>query len=711
MSNSFELDLSLRRRVPVILQSEVAECGLACLAMVLSYFGQKVDIRSLRTRFDVSMRGLGLKHLLSYADRCGLNNRAIRCELSELHHLKLPAVLHWDLNHYVVLVKVSGDVCWLHDPAMGKVRLSISECGRRFTGVAVELSPGMKFEKGKQTQRLPLRQFWQNTSRLGQSLSLLLALSALIQLTAIVGPYYMQWVIDHALLTYDSDLLLVLALGFTLVMLFGALLSSLRSWLVLRLASTLNLNLGVGLLRHLLRLPMDFFQKRHVGDIVSRFSSLGQIRERLTTGVVETLVDGLMSLMMLTIMLFYSVTLTLVVLGAAALYIVVRALSYGPLYRLNEKAVQAGAVEQTNFLESVRAIQSIKLFGRESHRISLWQNHYTEVINSDVRLGKLNIAFGLCSSLVFGMENILVIYLAAQEVLAGFMSVGMMLAFMAYKTQLSGRLTSLVEQWIAFRMMALHLDRVADIALAHREPEGQQVRTVRQGPSALRCEKICFQYDESEGPVLADVSFQIPAGSFVAILGPSGEGKSTLLKLLQGLLQPNAGRIFRDDFDVARVGLNEYRRENSAVSQDDQLLAGSVADNISFFDLAPDAERIDACADIAGIRDQIAKLPMGYESLVGDLGSQFSGGQVQRLLFARAIYQNPRVLFLDEATSHLDKASAQHITNAVQRSDMTRVVVAHDMDTVRGADQILHVQEGRVSAFSPEAYFSQQRET
>ena len=199
------------------------------------------------------------------------------------------------------------------------------------------------------------------------------------------------------------------------------------------------------------------------------------------------------------------------------------------------------------------------------------------------------------------MENILVIYLAAQEVLAGFMSVGMMLAFMAYKTQLSGRLTSLVEQWIAFRMMALHLDRVADIALAHPEPEGQQVRTVRQGPSALRCEKICFQYDESEGPVLADVSFQIPAGSFVAILGPSGEGKSTLLKLLQGLLQPNVGRIFRDDVDVARVGLNEYRRENSAVSQDDQLLAGSVADNISFFDLAPDAERIDACADIEGI--------------------------------------------------------------------------------------------------------------
>ena len=711
MMSQAGLNFEFVRRVPVILQSEMAECGLACLAMISSYFGRVVDIRTLRSRFGISLKGLGLTHLLSMAEKSGLNSRAVRCEPSELKDLKLPAVLHWDFNHYVVLVKVRGRHCWLHDPALGKRKLSLGECGKRFTGVAVELNPSLEFEASNDSQDLPVSTFWKSTRHLGRGLMVLLGLSLLIQVTALAGPYYMQWVIDEALLTSDHDLLFVLASGFILVMLFGVLLSSLRSWFVLRLSSVFNLNLGVGLLGHMLRLPLEFFEKRHIGDIVSRFSSLGQVRERITTGVVETLVDGVMAVLMLVVMLLYSVKLTAVVLFAVVLYVVVRSLSYGPLYRLNEQAVQAAAVEQTNFLETVRSIQCLKLFGQENQRLGLWQNHYTEVINSDIRLGKFNIGFTFSSSLIFGLENVLVIYFAAQDVLAGYMTVGMMLAFMAYKGQLSGRLTNLVEQWIAFRMLRLHLNRLADIALS--EPESSsaaQVNRLNHEPSSLCLENVSFSYGQNEEPLFTRVNLTAPAGAFVAIVGPSGGGKSTLLKLMAGLLMPIEGRVSRDGTNIKQIGYAEYRKENSAVMQDDQLLSGSVADNICFFDLQSDPERMVSCAQIAAIHEDIARLPMGYESLMGDMGSQFSGGQIQRVLLARALYQQPRILFLDEATCHLDVDNETHVARTVAQLPMTRVVVAHKLEIVQSADLIVLLEKGLVTVFKPEDYFAQRQE-
>jgi ATP-binding cassette subfamily B protein RaxB len=560
------------------------------------------------------------------------------------------------------------------------------------------LQPGANFVRGKQVQKLSMRQLWSRLTDLYSALGTLFALSILIQFAGIGAPYYMQWVVDHVLVTADQDLLVVLACGFALLMLVSTLIGSLRSWLVLRLSSVLNLQMGVNLLQHLLRLPLDFFEKRHIGDLVSRFSSLGQVRERMTTGVVETIVDGVMSIMVLVVMLLYSIPLTLLVLCAVVLYLIIRVIWYGPLYRATENAIRAGANEQSNFLENIRGIQTIKLFTAESFRLGLWQNRYTDLINSEIHVGKLGIGFSLISSVIFGAENILVVYFAALSVLSGEMTIGMVLAFIAYKGQLTSRLSNLVEQWIAFRMLRLHLDRLADIALA--EPEAQTVIAPHpleaDGAGRFEVEQLADRYGSNEPFVLEDVSFTVAAGEVIAIVGPSGGGKTTLIKLLAGLLQPTSGKICFDGTDIKQLGLSGYRRQLAAVMQNDTLLSGSVMENISFFDLEPNFLRVQQCAKIAAIDQDIDKLPMGYHSMVGDMGSQFSGGQIQRLLLARALYVQPRVLLLDEATSHLDLANEYRIAEQIRDLSMTRIIVAHRPETIREADKVLHIEGGQL---------------
>lgn len=701
---SGKLDFTFSRSVPVMLQSETAECGLTCIAMIASYHGEGLDVGALRRKFPTSLKGTNLKHLLSVAEGCGLVGRAVRCELDELDCLQVPAILHWDLNHFVVLTRVQGGDIWIHDPAVGQRKLKARECSRRFTGVAVELQPGSDFSKKRDVQEMSIRQLWSRLDNLYRALATLFALSILIQLAGIGAPYYMQWVVDHVLVTADRDLLVVLAIGFSLLMLTSTLIGTLRSWLVLRLSSVLNLQMGVNLLQHLLRLPLDFFEKRHIGDLVSRFSSLGQVRERMTTGIVETVVDGVMSIMVLVVMLLYSVPLTLLVLAAVVLYLILRLIWYKPLYRANEEAIRAGASEQSNFLENLRGIQTIKIFAAETFRLSMWQNRFTDLINSEIHLGKLGIGFSLLSGLIFGAENILIVYLAALSVLSGEMTIGMVLAFMAYKGQLSSRLSNLVEQWIAFRMLRLHLNRLADIALSEPEPYDPVSFGVESSTrsGSYKVSGLSFRYGDNEPFVLEDVEFSIEPGEVVAIVGPSGGGKTTLMKLLAGLLVPNDGQIKFCGTDIRQLGLRGYRQQLAAVMQNDTLLAGTVMENLTFFDLEPNFLRVQQCAKLAAIDEDIERLPMGYYSMVGDMGSQFSGGQIQRLLLARALYREPAVLLLDEATSQLDLANEYRIAERVRDLTMTRIIVAHRPETIRQADRVFKIEAGKLKQSNSE---------
>ena len=692
---------SLSASIPLILQSEIAECGLASMAMVASFHGHKLDMPAMRKRYSANLKGMNLQSLIELGDSLGLASRALQCPIDEVHKLATPCILHWDLNHFVVLTKVSGKGTKfsINDPAVGKLTLTAEEFSKHFTGVCLELTPTSKFEVKEEQAKMKFTQLWSSMSGLKSGLVKLIGLSLVLQLFALMAPYYMQWVVDEVLISFDEPLLTVLAIGFALIAIISVVTNAVRSWLILRLSSLLNMQMGVNLLRHLLRLPMNYFESRHIGDIVSRFGSLAQIRERITTGFVETLVDGVMAITVLIMMALYSLKLTAVVIGAIALYTIVRLALYRPLHQATEEMIQSSAKEQSNFLENIRGIQTIKLFGNESQRQGIWQNRYAEVINSEIRLGRLNISFDSFNKLLFGLENVLVIYFAALMVMANSLSVGMVLAFIAYKGQLTQRFANLIEQVIQFKMMRLHLDRIADIALteqeANREGEATFLNSEGSEPKGqLTLENICFSYSDGQVPILNNVNLTLEASESVAITGPSGAGKTTLMKIMLGLLQPTSGKVLLDGKDITQVGLKNYRKKIAAVMQDDTLLAGSIADNISFFDAQPNYLKIEQCAHLASIHDDINKMTMGYNSLVGDMGSNLSGGQIQRLLLARALYQSPCVLFMDEATSHLDKDNEAKISEQMQDLPMTRIMIAHRQETINMAEQVYHLDNG-----------------
>ncbi len=681
----------------------MAECGLASIAMIASYHGYTLDMPAMRKRFSANLKGMNLQQLIELGDSLGLASRALQCPIDETHKLATPCILHWDLNHFVVLTKVSGKGSSakfaFNDPATGKRTLTAEEFSQHFTGVCLELTPTSKFEVKKEQAQMKFTQLWSSISSLKAGLVKLVGLSLVLQLFSLMAPYYMQWVVDEVLISFDKPLLTVLAIGFALIAVISVVTDAVRSWLILRLSSLLSMQMGVNLLRHLLRLPMNYFESRHIGDIVSRFGSLAQIRERITTGFVETLVDGVMAITVLIMMLIYSVKLTAVVLGAILLYALVRLALYRSLHQATEEMIQSSAKEQSNFLENIRGMQAIKLFGNESQRQGIWQNRYAEVINSEIRLGRLNISFDSFNKLLFGLENVLVIYFAAMMVMANSLSVGMVLAFIAYKGQLTSRFANLIEQIIQFKMMRLHLDRIADIALTEQEAnrEGEAVFSNSEADEPkgqITLENICFNYSDDQAPILNNVNLSLTAGDSIAITGASGAGKTTLMKIMLGLLQPSSGKVYLDGKDITQVGLKNYRKKIAAVMQDDTLLAGSIADNISFFDPQPNYLKIEQCAHLSAIHDDINKMTMGYNSLVGDMGSNLSGGQIQRLLLARALYQSPCVLFMDEATSHLDKDNETKISEQIQHLPMTRIMIAHRQETINMAEQVYLLNNG-----------------
>lgn len=693
------LEFSSQKRVPLILQAEVAECGLASMAMVASYYGHKLDMPAMRNRFSANLKGMNLQQLIELGDSLGLASRALQCPLEDVPKLSLPCILHWDMNHFVVLTKFTDKKAYINDPAVGKKTIAISDFANHFTGIALELTPTSKFETKIERQQMRLSQLWSKITGLKSALVKLLILSLVLQVFALASPYYMQWVVDEVLISQDQALLTVLAIGFGLLCFFSVATTAIRSWLVIRLSSLMNMQMGVNLLRHLLRLPMNYFESRHIGDVVSRFGSLNQIRERITTGLVEATVDGIMSITVLIMMFMYSIKLTFVVLAAILLYVIARFALYRPLHQATEESIQNTAKEQSSFLENIRGIQTIKLFGNESQRQGIWQNRYAEVINAEIRLGKLQISFDSINKIIFGIENVVVIYLAATLVMQNTLSIGMVLAFVAYKGQLIQRIASFIEQIIQFKMMRLHLDRISDIALHEQEVNRESENTISP-PSVFKgeitLENVCFSYGAGERNVINDINYTFAAGDCVAITGDSGCGKTTLAKIMLGLLQPTSGRVLFDGIDINQLGLKQYRKLVAAVMQDDTLLAGSIADNITFFDPEPNYLRIEQCAQLAAIHHDITHMTMGYNALVGDMGSSLSGGQMQRILLARALYKQPKVLFMDEATSHLDIANECKISDQIKHLKMTRILIAHRPETINKANYVLRMVNGNL---------------
>jgi ATP-binding cassette subfamily B protein RaxB len=679
-----------RRQLPLVRQTEAAECGLACLAMIASYHGNRTDLNTLRRRYPVSLNGVTLRGLIQVASQLHLLGRPLRVEQEHLRQLRLPAILHWDMKHFVVLTAVSRSGISIQDPASGEKTVSHAEASKHLTGVALELSPTEAFVRQDDRTRLPFSIFWSHLSGSGHALVQIFVLSAVLQLLVLAAPFYMQITVDEVIARGDVDLLMVLALGFALLTIIRAATSAMRSLVLLVLQNVVQLQLGARLFRHLIRLPTSYFEKRHVGDILSRFTSLQPIRTLLAEGVVAAVLDGIMALLTLAMIFIYSVQLALVIVGALLLYALVRLALYRVLWLRTEATIQAAAEENSTFIETVRAIQSLKLFNRESEREGQWLNRYADVANANVRLGRAKIAFSTINDLIFGLETILTVYLAARLALANSLTVGMIFAFMSYKQHFTDKAVQLVEKALDFRILGLHLERLSDIALSPVEAgHDRPLAYARPIFGRIELRRVFFRYSETDSFVLEDINLEIEPGEFVAIMGPSGGGKTTLMKLMLGLLEPTSGEVLVDGVPLATFGARPYREQVAAVMQEDQLLSGSIADNICFFDPDFDEDRMIRSARLAGIHDEIMMMPMTYNSLVGDMGSSLSGGQKQRLLLARALYREPRILFLDEGTAHLDLDNERHINESLHRLGMTRISVAHRPDISAGANRVI----------------------
>src|SRR3954462_13802786 len=684
------LSFATRGHLPVIRQAEAAECGLACLAMVASYHGHRIDLNTLRRRYPASLNGVTLRALIQVAGHLHLLCRPLRYELEHLRRLRLPAILHWDMNHFVVLKAVTRKGIVVHDPAAGEKFYPVVEASKHLSGVALELAPTEGFVVQDERARLPLSAFWGQLTGSGHALLQILALSVVLQLLTLAAPLYMQLTMDEVIARGDVDLLLVLALGSGLLMVIKTATTAIRSLVLLVVENVLHFQLGARLFRHLIRLPMSFFEKRHIGDLLSRFTSLQPIRTLLAETMITAVLDGLMAVATLVMIFVYSTELALVVLAAVVLYAGVRLALYRVLWQRTEATIEAQARENSTFIESVRAIQSLKLFNRESEREGQWLNRYAEVANANVRLGRTKIAFSTLNELIFGLETVVVVYLAARLALGNHLTVGMIFAFMSYKQHFTDKAVQLVEKALDLRMLGLHLERLSDIALTPLEPgHDQALAYTRPIEGRIELRQVCFRYSETDPFVLEDVNLTVARGEFVTIMGPSGGGKTTLMKLMLGLLEPTSGEVLIDGAPLPTIGARAYREQVAAVMQEDQLLSGSIADNICFFDPEFDEERMTRCAALAGIHDEIMAMPMTYNSLVGDMGSSLSGGQKQRVLLARALYRQPRVLFLDEGTAHLDLDNEQHINESLARLSMTRVSVAHRPAISVGADRLI----------------------
>lgn len=690
-----KLNLGSTGRLPLILQSEAAECGLACLAMVVSYHGHRIDLTTLRRRYPASLHGVTLRSLIEVANALDLACRPLRFEIEHIRHLSLPAIAHWDMNHFVVIKRVGGRQITVYDPGFGERRLSLTEASHHLTGVALETVPTDGFRRRDERERLPLTTVWQRCDGARRSLAEVLVLSLVLEALVVAAPFYMQVTVDEVVARGDGDLMIALAVGFAFLTALRVAVTALRSRVILIVQNVMHYQIGARLFRHLLRLPLTFFEKRHVGDVLSRFTSIDPIRNLLAEGLIAALIDGLMAALTLAMILVYSPTLAAIVLVGLGLCVLLRLALFGRFRRMNEDAIRAKALEDSTFIETLRAVQSVKLNNREAEREGQWLNRFAECVNANLAIGRARIGYVAINDAITGAEYIVTVYVAARLALANVLSVGMVFAFLSYRQQFVEKTLHLVEKALDLSVMRLHLERLGDIALTPQEPgHGRAVRARGGVKGEISLRGVAFRYAAGEPNILEDVTLTIPPGRFVAITGPSGGGKTTLLKIMLGLLEPTAGQVLIDGVPLATFGTRAYRDQVAAVMQEDHLLSGSIADNIGFLDPVFEERRIQECAALAGIHDEILALPMGYESLIGDMGSSLSGGQKQRILLARALYRQPRVLFLDEGTAHLDVANERLVNASLRKLAMTRISVAHRPEISAGVDMVVYVRGG-----------------
>jgi HlyB family type I secretion system ABC transporter len=690
----------------VITQMTTLECGAACLAMILSYYGRKTSVSECREAIGVGRDGISAKILAELGRRYGMRVRAYSLEGPEyFRYIQLPAIAHWSFNHFVVIESWSPQKVVIVDPAEGRRRVSPEELDTHFTGVILTFEPGPQF---KQQVELHLKEHIQPVSWRAYCLGILrlpaislflvqvLIASMVLQFLGLMIPLFTKVIFDSILPLGMDSLLPALGIGGLLVIGTQFVLQFLRSGLLIYLQARLDSQLMLGFFEHMLSLPFRFFQQRTSGDLLMRLGSNAVIREMLTSQSLSIVLDGLFVLVYLAVLLWQSLTFGLMVVVLGLLQVGIMLLTARRFHLLMESDLSAQADSQSYLVEALNGIAILKASGNEHQALDHWSDLFFKQLNVSLKRSQLNVLSGSLLSSLRAFSPMALLWVGTQMVLEGDMSMGTLLALNTLAASFLTPLASLVNTAQQLQLVRAHLNRISDVVQEKPDQDRSQVSPAPVLSGRIEIKNVNFRYDPHSPLTLQNINVSIYPGQKIALVGPTGSGKSTLALLLLGLYAPTEGEILYDGINVQQMEYQSLRQQIGVVLQESALFSTSIRHNIAFNDPDMAMERILEAAECACIHDEIALLPMGYETRLAEGGMGLSGGQRQRLALARALAGQPRVLILDEATSHLDAETERQVDQKLRNLDCTRILIAHRLSTVREADLILVLREGQI---------------
>lgn len=677
--------------------SEV-ECGLACLTMMLNYYGCGTSLSELRTHCGVGRDGLSALEIVRTARDHGMRVRTVSLPRNDLRFVSLPAIVHWEFTHFLVVERWSRKYVDVVDPARGRCRLTEEEFDAGFTGVIILLEPGETFERRAAvppgvTFRGYVRQFLRQAP--GTSLQLL-GVSLLLILLGLVLPILTAVVVDQVLPFEMRNVMALLGIGIVVIFLAQTAATLLREWLLVYLRARIDVSMMLGFVEHLLELPYSYFQQRSTGDLLARASSNAMLRELLSNQLLSAVMDSGLVMFYLLLLFLQSPPFGVLTLGVGLLGATVLLLSQGAISRLSGRELTAFGKSQGYLGEAIVGIGTLKAAGAEAQAFDRWSNLFFDHLNISLRHNYVSgaVASILGSLPLFGQLGLL--WVGATQVLDGAISVGTMVALLALAAAFFAPLTSLVGSAQQFQLVSANLDRIRDVTEAEPEQSRQLSRPAPRLSGHLRMDGVGFRYSQAGPQVLHDVDLTARPGERIAIVGLSGSGKSTLGKLLLGLYVPTQGDIFYDGVSLRDVNWQDLRRQFGVVLQESALFSGSILANITLTNPSIKRERAVAAAELAAIHDDIMAMPMQYDTFVSEGGTALSGGQRQRLAIARAIVHRPAIIMLDEATSHLDVETERIVAENLRTLACTQITIAHRLSTIRDADTILVLDQGTI---------------